>query len=224
MPLLIDGHNLIGAGVFEDISLQDEHDEALLVSRLRVWQSSYRGMITVIFDHGITGGTSQALSGGGVKVIFARNPQDADGLIRRRIRDAVQDLTVVTNDRALRREASLYGVDTWRADEFVAYFSPAVQARNQPLQAHPRRPASAPVEKGTEAHVSLSDGEISEWMALFGPSPRPAKRPTGALARPTQAAGTPQSLGHAAPSQSKSAFQEHTEALRKKIRKKRKKR
>ncbi len=41
MPLLIDGHNLIDAGVFEDISLADEDDEAKLVARLRAWKSRY---------------------------------------------------------------------------------------------------------------------------------------------------------------------------------------
>ncbi len=161
MSLLIDGHNLIGSGVFEDISLQDEDDEDRLVSRLRVWRSSYHGEVTVIFDHGITGGTSQALSGGGVKVIFARNPQEADDLIRRRIQQRRQGLTVVTNDWTLRQEAKRHEVDIWRADEFVR----RMRTPNAPSD-------SVPVEKGAEAHVHLSDQEISEWIDLFGPSPK----------------------------------------------------
>ena len=87
MPLLIDGHNLIGSGALADISLDDEDDEAKLVARLRVWRSKAKDQMTVVFDHGITGGKSLTLSGAGVNVIFARNPQDADQLIRKRRRN-----------------------------------------------------------------------------------------------------------------------------------------
>lgn len=63
VPLLIDGHNLIGSGALADISLDDEDDEAKLVARLRVWRSKAKDQMTVVFDHGITGGKSIALSG-----------------------------------------------------------------------------------------------------------------------------------------------------------------
>ena len=92
MPLLIDGHNVIGSGVLENISLQDENDEERFVQRLRVWRSNYRGDVTVVFDRGIVGGASRELSGGGVEVIFARDPQEADDLIKRRIQKRQQGL------------------------------------------------------------------------------------------------------------------------------------
>ena len=81
--------------------------------------SSYKGTITVIFDRGIVGGASRELSGGGVEVIFARNPQEADDWIRRRIHRRPQGLVVVTNDWTLRDEAKLYDIETWQAEEFV---------------------------------------------------------------------------------------------------------
>ncbi len=202
MSLLIDGHNLIGSGAFEDISLEDEDDEARLVKRLRVWRSNYRGDVTVVFDRGIVGGASRELSGAGVNVIFARDPQEADDWIRRRIHRRQQGLTVVTNDWALRQEAKLYDVETWQADEFVRRMG---TGRSGPESAGDKK-----VERGAETDVQLSDGELTEWMNLFG-APRPAaKRPD-----PTPPRRPPP------PSPSRTSFVKHTEALRKRLQKKR---
>ncbi len=207
MPLLIDGHNLIGSGMLEGISLEDEDDELRLVTRLRVWRSSYKGDMTVVFDRGIVGGTSRELSGSGVIVIFARDPQDADDLIKRRIQARQPGLTVVTNDFALRQEAKLYDVDTWRPDEFVW--------RMQSGQAQPAERARSTVEPGAEADVQLSDVELSEWMQLFGPPKTPSQPPTK---RPDP------DVRRRRPSQGNSAFNRDKKALRARLRKKRGKR
>lgn len=193
MPLLIDGHNLIGSGVFEDIRLEDEDDEERLVRRLRVWRSNSATPMTVIFDRGVTGGTSRELTGAGVRVVFARNPEEADDLIRRRIRQGQRGLVVVTNDQALRQEAALYDVETWRADEFVE----RMQGPAPPAEPAPDEPADA----GAVADLRLSDGEVSEWIDLFGPPPEPVPRP-----RPKG-----------------SAFHKHTANLRRKAKSKKRK-
>lgn len=173
MALLIDGHNLIGAGVFLDISLSDEHDEVLLVQRLRAWRSRYRGEMTVVFDRGIVGGRSRDLSGGGLTVIFMRNPREADDFIRQRVRQAGAaprakgarpPLIVVTNDRALRQEAVAHNVALWRGEEFVAQMQP------------PDAPA-APEHEGVDSDVRLSGDEIDEWLDLFGGEPKTPARP-----------------------------------------------
>lgn len=156
MPLLIDGHNVIGSGVLPDIRLSDEDDEAKLVARLRVWKSRYRGRMTVIFDRGIAEGQARRLSSGGVQVRFVRNPREADDFIRRRIRQRPTGLVVVTNDAALRREALAHRVETWRADEFVRRMS-----------APRRRPKPKPLDVGAESHVHLSDSEVDEWLRFF---------------------------------------------------------
>ena len=212
MALLIDGHNVIGSGLLEGISLQDENDEELFVSRLRVWRSSYKGTVTVIFDRGIVGGASRELSGGGVEVIFARNPQEADDLIRRRIHRRPQGLVVVTNDWTLRQEAKLYDIDTWQAEEFVQRMQRGRGRLSEDQVDAPYRGTGAPFETGKEAspdeegaesHVSLSDSEVSEWMDLFGPSDPVAKRPPQVERRP--------------PSPSRAAFSRHKDALRKRL-------
>ncbi len=175
MPLLIDGHNLIGAGVFADIHLADEDDEARLVARLRVWKSQYRGKITVVFDRGIPGGRDPKLGGAGVEVVFASHPAEADDLIRRRIRRRTPGLILVSNDEVLLREAAAYGVETWRGQEFVERFAP----KNLKPEAE--------VEPGAEPNLHLSEQEVAEWLALFG-KPRTRRR-TGRR-RPKSGAGS----------------------------------
>lgn len=153
MTLLIDGHNLIGAGVFPDILLSDEDDEAKLVARLRVWKSRYRGKFVVIFDRGIPGGKDVVMSGAGVEVIFAADPAQADDLIRRRLQRHTPGLTLVTNDEALLREAAVHRVRAWRGEEFVRRL--AVQVPDAP-------------EPGAEIDPTISKTEVDEWLAVFG--------------------------------------------------------
>jgi uncharacterized protein len=166
VTLLIDGHNLIGAGVFPDIQLSDEDDEAKLVARLRVWKSRYRGKFVVIFDRGIPGGKDAVLSGAGVEVIFAADPAQADDLIRRRLRKHTPGLTLVSNDEALQREAAVYRVRVWRGEEFVRRL--AIQVADVP-------------EPGAELDPTISKTEVDEWLAVFGAAARarrPGRKPT----------------------------------------------
>ncbi len=171
MPLLIDGHNLIGSGAIPDISLADEDDEAKLVARLRVWRSKAKDRITVIFDHGITGGRSIGLSGAGVNVVFARNPQDADELIRRRLRSASTGLILVSNDAELRRDAAAAEVEVWRSDEFVQRMQTTIRKKGGTAQAQ-----EAAQEAGAESHVNLSDREVDQWMRMFDKAKKPRKK------------------------------------------------
>lgn len=170
MTLLIDGHNLIGAGVFEDIALSDEDDEAKLVARLRVWKSRYRGKFVVVFDRGIPGGKDVQLSGAGVEVVFAADPAQADDLIRRRLRRHTPGLTLVTNDDALLREAAAQRVRAWRGEEFV---------RRMALRPDPQP------EAGTEDEPAITKAEVDEWLALFraAKAKRSARRPPSGQAK-----------------------------------------
>lgn len=164
MALLIDGHNLIGSNVFDDIRLSDEDDEAKLVARLKVWRSRYRGKITVVFDRGIPGGWDRDLSGAGVEVIFAATPSEADDLIRRRLRRPSRELELVSNDSNLLAVAKVHGVRTLRGDEFVARFTLGAEESEEP---------------GAEDDVQLSSEEIDEWMRVFNAKspPRRSSKP-----------------------------------------------
>ena len=170
MPMLIDGHNLIGAGVFPDIRLSDEDDEAKLVARLKVWKSRYRGKMTVIFDRGIPGGIDKKLGGAGVEVVFAADPAEADDLIRRRLRRRSQALVLVTNDDVLVHEAIANGIQTMRGADFARKFTLDTPMADEP---------------GTEMDVQLSQSEVDEWLALFVPADRSQKARDRGSGNPT---------------------------------------
>jgi len=147
MPLLIDGHNLIGK--LDDLHLDDPDDEAKLVSRLRTYCVRKRKRATVVFDHGMPGGRSP-LSGGGVEVVFASSGHTADGILRERVRHArdPRGLTVVTSDHEVAAAVQAKGARVMRAEEFAARLS-APQA-------------------ATADDVHLSEEEVQEWLKAFG--------------------------------------------------------
>jgi predicted RNA-binding protein with PIN domain len=148
MPLLIDGHNLIGR--LPDLHLDDPDDEAKLTARLRVYCARTGKRVTVVFDRGLPGGRSQELSGGGVEVVFAATGRTADGILRARIRRArnPRGLIVVTSDREVVATAQARGARGVRAEEFAARLS-----------------EPQPVPAGRD--VQLSVEEVEEWLSVF---------------------------------------------------------
>jgi predicted RNA-binding protein with PIN domain len=155
---LIDGHNLIGSGRVPGINLQQEDDEWRLTQWLRARQPRLRQAIVVVFDSGIPGGWSRALSGGGVTVIFASQQRNrADHVIYERVqRELVRtETTVVTNDTVLREAVASLGAKTTKVDEFMALVEKRAKrkpkARAQRQQAEPKLPKA----------------EVEEWLALF---------------------------------------------------------
>ena len=159
MPLLIDGHNLIGR--LPDLRLDDPDDEAKLVIRLRTYSARTGKRITVVFDRGLPGGRSWELSGGGVETVFAPTGRTADGILRERVRQArdPRGLTVVTSDRQVIAAARAEGARVLRSEEFAA-------------QLDARRMVEAP-EDGqdvplSEKDVHLSEKEVEEWLRMFG--------------------------------------------------------
>jgi predicted RNA-binding protein with PIN domain len=156
---LIDGHNLIGTGFFKGIDLEAEGDEAMLVDWLRARKTYLKGNVVVVFDHGIPGGTSRALSGGGVTVVFSsRKRTIADNVILNRVRNSKTpgSITVVTNDGPVRTAALRAGAKVLGAHAFISLIDNA--AREQAL-------ARTRIQK---EKPRLSRQEIDEFMQLFG--------------------------------------------------------
>jgi predicted RNA-binding protein with PIN domain len=158
MPLLVDGHNLIGQ--VPGLSLADADDEAQLVLLLRRYSTAKRGrQVIVVFDRGVYGHPQQ-LNGYGITCYFARSPQDADAELIKRLR-AIQrprEWTLVTSDQAIVRVAAERGVRVIGAHEFA-----------RQLQAGQIRTAAAPEEK---RDVRLSDAEVEEWLEFFRKQPK----------------------------------------------------
>ena len=159
MPLLIDGHNLIGK--IPGLSLADPDDEVELVRRLQRYCRHRRRRAVVVFDAGVLGGRSGALSTPEVEVVFAPAGRRADDVIQerlRKIRDPAGWL-VVSSDREIQRIARQAGARVVSAEEFVAEM---------------RAPPSAPHKKQAPR---MSEDEIQEWLDLFQ-KPRRTRRDT----------------------------------------------
>lgn len=148
MPLLIDGHNLIGQ--LPDLSLDDPNDEVKLVERVRRYCFRHRRRATVIFDRGLPGGSSRRLSSSEVKVVFAPSGRTADGLIKSQLRRARDPagLLVVSSDRAVQEAARRRGARVVAAGEFA-------------MELIEPKPTGAPSGKPG------AFGSVEEWMELF---------------------------------------------------------
>jgi predicted RNA-binding protein with PIN domain len=150
MPILIDGHNLIGRS--PDLSLQDPHDEEDLVMYLRAYRARTGKTITVVFDPGGSPGLLQKRREGGVEVVTASQSGGADDLIARRVaRSRNPDgCIVVTSDQGLARRVARHGAQVRSAEAF------AVELQRSP---------DAPDEWKDTA--SLSPEEVNDWLTLF---------------------------------------------------------
>ncbi len=158
MPILIDGHNLIGQ--MHSISLADPDDEAKLVMLLRRYATKKRGRrVVVIFDGGVYG-HPDSLNGYGVEARFAKSPSDADSELIRRIRAIRRsdEWHVVSSDKAVAGAARAQGVPVVSSQEFAR----RLEALDAP------KPSVSMREKRNDR--PLSKAEIAEWLRLFGVS------------------------------------------------------
>lgn len=149
MPILIDGHNLIGR--LPTLSLQDPDDEEKLVRLLKSYRARTGKAITVVFDPSETFALAQARRLGGIEVLFAAYGSSADAVIERRVRRSrnPHDWLVVTSDRKLAENVSRQGARVQSAEAF---------ALEMP------RPAEEPPEwKDTPP----APDEVEAWLALF---------------------------------------------------------
>lgn len=152
MPYLIDGHNLIGK--IPDIQLTDPNDEAKLVQRLMGFCARTGKRCTVVFDHGLPGGSSK-MSTAGVKVIFASVHSNADRVMIDRIHKVrnPREWVVVSSDNQVLGTARRRRIPTLSSAQFADML-----ARPKPV-AKPGR-EEAP-------DLRLSPDEVDEWLRLF---------------------------------------------------------
>lgn len=165
MHYLIDGHNLIAH--MDDIDLSDPDDEAQLIMRLRQWVAAGRKRrLTVYFDAGLPGGRSPHFSGGPVEVIFASSGQEADDLLRHRIRRVHNppEYTLVSSDRAVQAAAAKRKMPLLDSGAFAAALALEAQQRSQP--------AAEPEAD----ELALSAEEVAEWLEMFGGEPETPTR------------------------------------------------
>jgi predicted RNA-binding protein with PIN domain len=151
VPYLIDGHNLIGQIV--DLRLDDPHDEAKLVERLKSTMARQQKRCVVVFDGGLPGGLSRDLSTGSVQAIFAHGGTTADAIIMERLRHLRDpgSWIVVSADHEITDAAARRRVRVMSPAEFAARMS---------------GPAVPDDDENPDPH--LSPNEVEDWLRLFG--------------------------------------------------------
>jgi len=153
VPYLIDGHNLIGQ--WQDLSLDDPHDEARLVERLKRFTARKRTRCVVVFDSGLPGGLSRDLSTPSVQAVFAHSGTSADAILLERLsnlRDPA-NWTVVSADQKIIQAAARRRVRVLPPAAFIAAL------------------ASRATADAKDRESPLTPREIDEWLALFGGEP-----------------------------------------------------
>ena len=161
MLLLIDGHNLIHA--LPDIDLSDPHDEVKLIQKLRAYCGRTGQRCVVIFDGGLPGGVSRALSSSQVTVVFAAaHHTDADTLLRKRIRQAADPgaVTLISSDRAVQVVARECRVRVVRSEDFTAQMMTAMSFGDDEGEAEV-------ADSGAVDDVHLTPDEIEGWLDMF---------------------------------------------------------
>jgi hypothetical protein len=161
MPLLIDGHNLIGQ--LPDLSLSDPRDEAKLIARLETYAALSGKQITVVFDPGPQAAFPPTLQRrsqhGRVEVIYAEPGQKADDVIRHLVattRDR-QGLLVVTSDGAL------------------ANFTRQCGVRVLPAQAFAKALAGSTARQPPEEKPESSQDDVAAWLQIFKEPASPSR-------------------------------------------------
>lgn len=120
MPVLIDGHNLIGQ--LPSISLDDPDDEMQLVGMLMSYQARTGKVVTVVFDPGGAHSLAQTRASGRVKIVFAPHGSSADRIIERRVQQSrnASEWLVVTSDRELADFVARHGARVQSAEAFAS--------------------------------------------------------------------------------------------------------
>lgn len=163
MPLLIDGHNLIGK--MSDLKLSDPDDEDKLIARLKKYTAKTKKRVTVVFDPPRQSEwfawSDDRYEQPNLEIIFATMGRKADDVIRERIprvKDK-QGLIVVTSDAAVANFARQCGVKNVRSSESFA------EELRQELK--PPAPSGKP---------GITQADLDEWLKIF-PEPKAQTKP-----------------------------------------------
>lgn len=150
MPVIIDGHNLIGK--MSGISLADPDDEAKLVGFLARQLHFLHKKVIVVFDKGAETDSAPRLDSPKLRVIFASPESSADEIIMDMIRrdPNPKGLTIVSSDNEIRRCARSRRARLISAEDFAGQLE------------------SAPSRRRRGAHRGeVDDIDVDEWLDYF---------------------------------------------------------
>jgi predicted RNA-binding protein with PIN domain len=151
MPIVVDGHNLIGK--MRSISLADPEDEAKLVSILARHLLSTGQKAIVVFDKGAEGDLAPRLKGPNLEVIFAPAAGSADAIIIDLIRSDPnpKGLTIVSSDNEIRRCGRSRRTRLISAEDF------AKRIESGSKRSH----------KSRRRNYGPADVDVDEWLDYF---------------------------------------------------------
>jgi predicted RNA-binding protein with PIN domain len=154
---IIDGYNLIHKiPKFKNAIEQSlEYSRNLLISFLKMHQSSKRVNITLVFDGDNVGYTEvPTQSTKRLKIIYSNSPEKADPLIKRLILKVKnkKSLTLISADNDLINFCKTHGASVLSPEKFF------YQANEHPKQ--------DPIDQ--KYNHQLSPNELDEWLKIFG--------------------------------------------------------
>lgn len=149
MPILIDGHNLIGR--MPALSLEDPDDEEKLIRICKSYRARTGKAITVVFDPGTPFSLAGRRREGGVEIVFAPHGSTADAVIARRMQKSgnPRGWLVITSDLELAGRVSRRGARVQSSEDFASEL------------------ASLGYAAPDQADVHLTPEEVEEWLSLF---------------------------------------------------------
>ncbi|MBI5827005.1 MAG: NYN domain-containing protein [Deltaproteobacteria bacterium] len=118
LHLVIDGYNLLHAsspGAFGDIEAERER----LIDGLAAYRRLKRVRLTAIFDGTASGRLSRSREmRSGIEVVFSRDGEEADRILKELAREKKGSVTIVTSDRDVASYAEANGAVTIGSEEF----------------------------------------------------------------------------------------------------------
>lgn len=149
MPILIDGHNLIGR--MATLSLEDPDDEEKLVLLVKSYRARTGKAITVVFDPGTPFSLAGSHHEGGVEIVFAPHGSTADAVIVRRIEKSrnPRDYLVVTSDLEVADRVAQRGARVESSEDFASKLADVGHVESDQVDVH------------------LTPEEVEAWLSLF---------------------------------------------------------
>lgn len=128
LHLAIDGYNLTGVMTMADQTATDlEGVRKELIKRLQAYKRLKGRRITIVFDGKKSGSFRRArMNQSGIEVIFSRDGEEADQILKEMAKAERHGITIVTSDRAVASFAEAHGAVTIPSDEFDAILSLAI--------------------------------------------------------------------------------------------------
>jgi uncharacterized protein len=159
MEMIIDGYNFIGRD--QGLTGPLEHKRNWLLQQLSMFREKKNFEVTVVFDGWQSGSRYEVEEKkAGVKVVFSRLGEKADGVIIRIARAKGSGCVVVTSDREIRSAVEKFGAVALRSDEFAEIL------RNIDIPYDPEEydPEPEVRKKGNPRRLSKADRRRSEIL------------------------------------------------------------